>query len=129
MRLREELASLRRDIDEGRAASERTTSSLKLETGSLGARIDELRDLRSGDSQELRRATEQLSVRMDDLVRRLEAREATREEHVAATERAFRDGLAAVRATVEALEVRELERARKKAEKRDKRGSEHLEPD
>jgi chromosome segregation ATPase len=125
-RLREELASLRRDVEEGRAGSERTASSLKLETGSLGARIDELRGLRSGDSQELRRATEQLSARADDLVRRLDAHVATHEEHVAATERALLDGLTAVRTAVAALEA---QKAEKKAKKKDRRGHDDAPPE
>jgi chromosome segregation ATPase len=121
--LREEVASLRRAVEEGKAGAEESTSSLKLEAGSLAARIDELRDLRAGSSQELQSANEQLSARIEELTRRVDAQQARQVEHVAATEQARLDGLAAVRATVEALARERLEKKDKKKKRKGENGA------
>jgi hypothetical protein len=113
----EALEALRRDVDAGRAGSERAISSLTLEDGSLGARVDELRGLRSADSQELRRSGEQLSSRMDDLARQIDVLDAAHEEHVHSTQRALLEEVSALRSMVEALEEQRGEKKAKKGKK------------
>ena len=124
--LREELASFRQVIDERGRGAERATSSLKLETGSLGARIDELRAYAPATPRSSAGRPSSSPHAWTISPARLDAREATHEEHVAATERALRDGDSRLRAMVEALEGA---RARAEGEEEGQERSEHDEPD